>query len=148
MAMGFIILYGYLQKLFKAKTIIRSLPHNRMGISQPFCGIEMTDDLETWIMAIIELNNQNFTQQTESNSILVDFYADWCGPCKALAKVLEQLSDDGVLIGKVNIDHQPELARQWQVRSVPSLIWFTGGEVKARSVGVKTKKAIAEMISQ
>lgn len=99
-------------------------------------------------MAIIELNNQNFNQQTENGSILVDFYADWCGPCKTLATVLDQLSAEGVLIGKVNIDHQPELANQWKVRSVPTLIWFSNGQPKSRSAGVKTKSAINEMIAQ
>ena len=99
-------------------------------------------------MAIIELNNQNFTQQTESGDILVDFYADWCGPCKTMAVVLDQLSDEGVLIGKVNIDHQPELATHWKVRSVPTLIWFKNGQPKARSTGAKTKSNISEMMKQ
>ncbi len=99
-------------------------------------------------MAIIELNNQNFNQQTENGSILVDFYADWCGPCKSMATVLDQLSAEGVLIGKVNIDHQPELATQWKVRSVPTLIWFKNGQPTARSAGAKTKNAISEMIKQ
>lgn len=89
--------------------------------------------MATLIKTIEELN----TNVTEGITI-VDFYADWCGPCKALAPTLDELSlqnNDKVKIIKVNVDNSPEVAQQFDVRGIPALFFFKEGEVKGSATG-------------
>lgn len=82
--------------------------------------------------------------------LLLDFYADWCGPCQALLPVVEDLSDkyqNDVVIAKVNVDENPELAQQFQVRSIPALFFVKDGQVKEKLSGVQTKKLLEEKIT-
>ena len=81
--------------------------------------------------------------------VLVDFYADWCGPCKMLAPILHELAEEksGALkVGKVNVDEQMELAMRFQVSSIPMLVVFKDGKPVAKSVGYRTKSEIAAMM--
>lgn len=101
-------------------------------------------------MAVMKVNNDTFQEKVLNNSrpVLVDFYADWCGPCKMLAPVVEQISaeNDAFDVVKLNVDDAPDLAARYGVMSIPTLIVFKGGEAAARSVGVQTKANILKML--
>ncbi|MBO5010646.1 MAG: thioredoxin [Clostridia bacterium] len=79
---------------------------------------------------------------------LVDFYADWCGPCRMVAPTVEEIAAErtDINVVKVNVDNSPELAVRYGVSSIPTLIVFKGGEPKAKAVGVKTKAQLIDMI--
>lgn len=81
--------------------------------------------------------------------VLVDFYADWCGPCKMLSPVVEQLAQesDAYRVCKINVDEAPDIASRYGIMSIPTLIVFKNGQVAATSVGVQSKQAIAAMLS-
>ena len=98
----------------------------------------------------IELSLDNFdTEIAKDTPILVDFFANWCGPCKMLAGTIEQLakeSDGSYRVGKVNVDDQPELAARYNVMNIPTLIVFKIGEAVNKTVGVIPKGKILEML--
>ena len=101
-------------------------------------------------MAIIKLNASNFqTEVLDSpKPVLVDFYADWCGPCKMVGPLVETLSDesDAYKVGKINVDESPELAARYQVMSIPTLIVFADGKIKQQAVGARGKEDIRRML--
>lgn len=102
-------------------------------------------------MAIIKLNANNYDEVIKNNSVvLVDFYADWCGPCKMLAPVIEEIASEHseITVGKVNVDEAPDLAMKYEIVSIPTLIALKNGEVSAMKVGYCQKEAIVEMISK
>lgn len=93
----------------------------------------------------MNLNKENFEKEI-SGKILVDFYADWCGPCKSLSPVLESISDK-IKIGKVNVDENSELASKYNVMSIPCLILFENSKEIKRSVGLISKEELINFIS-
>ncbi len=99
---------------------------------------------------ILHLTSENFKEQTKSEKpILVDFWAPWCGPCRMVAPVLEELdklSGDNFRIGKINVDEQPALASQFGVMSIPTIIVFKNGQVLAKSVGLRSKEELLKML--
>ena len=100
-------------------------------------------------MSIIKLNENNFSIARESTSpVLIDFYADWCGPCRMVAPVVEQIAEErsDVIVGKVNVDESPALAAEFGVYSIPTLVVMKGGRVVRREVGAKPKGVILSMI--
>jgi len=103
-------------------------------------------------MATVAVNNANFKAEVlESNEpVVVDFWAEWCGPCKMIGPSLEEISTElagKVKIAKLNIDENPELAAQFGVRSIPTLAIFKAGEVVDIAVGAKPKTALSAWIS-
>lgn len=82
--------------------------------------------------------------------VLVDFFAEWCGPCKMLAPIIDALSESaqGVKIGKINVDESPETARKYGVMSIPTLIFFKGGEVMEQMVGMKSQADLEAKIAE
>jgi len=93
---------------------------------------------------VIELNTANFSQQVlqSKGTVLVDFWAEWCGPCKMIAPLLDQIADENpgkVTIGKVDVDKNSEIASQYNVRAIPTLIIFSNGQVKEQVVGMTSK---------
>ena len=99
-------------------------------------------------MAIIDLTKENFQAEiTESDKpVLVDFWAVWCGPCQMMAPILHELEAEmpDVQIGKVNVDEQMDLARQFRVVSIPTLIIFKNGQEVRRMVGVTSKEELKD----
>lgn len=96
-------------------------------------------------LKIINLTQDNFSKEVleSSTPILVDFWAEWCGPCKMIAPVLDELAEeyDGkVRIGKVNIDNEQGLAAEYGVRAIPTLLLFQNGQVAEQIVGLKSKR--------
>lgn len=99
----------------------------------------------------IEITKENFEQEVIKSDIpvLVDFWAAWCGPCRMIAPIIEELADelDGVVkVGKVDVDEQPELAYQFNVMSIPTLIVFKNGKAVEQNVGLMSKADIKKMI--
>ena len=100
--------------------------------------------------AIIDQKNFEETLKTNNQPILIDFFAEWCGPCKALSPTIDELSKEyegKAVVGKLNIDENPELAARFGVRSIPTLLIFKGGEVVDKLAGLVPKKLIAEKIA-
>ncbi|MBL0934644.1 MAG: thioredoxin [Rhizobiaceae bacterium] len=103
-------------------------------------------------MATVKIDKNNF--QTDvlqaAEPVVVDFWAEWCGPCKMIAPALDEIAAEmggKVKIAKVNIDENPELAAQFGVRSIPTLMLFKGGEVADMKVGAAPKTALSSWIS-
>jgi len=93
---------------------------------------------------IITLGNKNFKLALKKQVLLVDFWAPWCGPCKMVAPTLNEIAETetDITIGKVNVDHNQDLAKKYKVRNIPTMLIFKNGVEVGRIVGVKTKKAI------
>lgn len=104
-------------------------------------------------MAILSLTTENFEEKLAQagKPVLVDFWAEWCGPCKMIAPSLAEIAvelADKVQIAKVNIDESPELAAQYGVRSIPTLLMFKKGEVTANMVGAAPKNRLLDWLKK
>ena len=98
-------------------------------------------------MEIIKLNKENFEKEVvqSEKTVLVDFYADWCGPCKMLSPILEEIASElgeKVKVGKLNVDESNDLAFKYEVMSIPTLILFENGKVVDRLTGLRSKDEI------
>ncbi len=84
----------------------------------------------------------------ENKPILLDFYADWCGPCRMVAPVIEEISSerDDIIVGKINVDEQPELAEAFEVMSIPTLVVIKNGKVCNQVSGARPKNAILALL--
>jgi thioredoxin 1 len=97
-----------------------------------------------------ELNADDFASAIASGTVLVDFWAPWCGPCKMQAPILDKVADkvgDQVVIAKVNVDESPAIAAQFGVRSIPTLILFKDGEKVKDFIGVQQEAALVEVLT-
>lgn len=101
-------------------------------------------------MSAISINKTNFQNEVINSEkpVLLDFWAPWCGPCRMVGPVMEEIAAEhpNIKVGKINVDEQPELARQFRVMSIPTLVVMKNGEVVNRSVGSKPKAQILAML--
>lgn len=101
-------------------------------------------------MAALKITKANF--QTEvldaKGTVLVDFWADWCGPCKMIGPIIDEIAEErtDIKVGKVNVDEEPELASQFKVMSIPALLVFKDGKMTTQSLGAKPKNAILALL--
>lgn len=102
-------------------------------------------------MAILKLTGENFEQEVMKSEqpVLIDFWATWCGPCQMIAPVVDKIAEEmkSVKICKVNIDEQPELAQQFRVMSIPTLVVVKDGKVVNNSIGFQQKADIVAMLN-
>lgn len=99
----------------------------------------------------IELNDNNFSEEVESSDkpVLVDFWAEWCGPCRMIGPIVEELAGEyegKAKIGKVNVDHNPEVSVKYGIRSIPALLIFKNGEVVDQIIGAVPKTHIRKQL--
>lgn len=99
----------------------------------------------------LEFNDKNFTDTAlqEGTVTVVDFWAEWCGPCRMIGPLIEQLAQeyqDKVIVGKLNVDENPEVSMKYNIRSIPTVLFFKNGEVVDRQVGVTSKAVLASKI--
>ncbi|TWI57032.1 thioredoxin [Halalkalibacter nanhaiisediminis] len=102
-------------------------------------------------MAIVNVSDQTFASETSEGVVLADFWAPWCGPCKMIAPVLEELDSemgDKVKIAKLDVDENQETAAKYSVMSIPTLLVFKDGEVVDQVVGFQPKEALAELLNK
>ncbi|MBC7108269.1 MAG: thioredoxin [Methanomassiliicoccales archaeon] len=101
---------------------------------------------------LIEITDDNFERIRKENSkLIVDCWAEWCGPCRMLAPIFEKLAAEysgKIVFGKMNTDHNPELVRRFRIMAIPTLLFFKDGEVVDQIVGVVPKEEIAEAIKR
>jgi len=104
------------------------------------------------MMFMTELNSNNFDDTIKNNKIvIVDIKTEWCGPCKALSPILDQVANDlgdKVLIGKLDADANTDLCQQLEVRNIPTLLFYKDGQVMERTVGMKMKKDILAIVNR
>ena len=103
-------------------------------------------------MQVLKLNSENFEQEVlnESRPVLVDFYADWCGPCKMVGPVVEKLADKNtnVAFAKVNVDHLPEVAGMYGIMSIPTLIVLKKGTPVTKQIGFASEADLQNLIDK
>ena len=101
-------------------------------------------------MSVIKIDKENFVSEVLNSNkpVLLDFYADWCGPCRMVGPIVSEIANErnDVKVGKINVDEQPELAAQFQVMSIPMLAVIKNGKLENQVVGYRSKEQIEAML--
>ena len=100
-----------------------------------------------------EISSENFNQEVLESDIpvLVDFWAEWCGPCKAIAPILDKICDqfgDKVVVGKVNVDEVKQTPVKYGIRSIPTLLFFNNGKIVKQEVGLQSEQTLIDSVNQ
>ena len=102
-------------------------------------------------MSVVTVTNENFEQEVlmSKKPVLVDFWASWCGPCRMLSPIIEEIAQEhsDKKVCKINVDEQPELSKKFDVMSIPTLIVFKNGKVAKRASGARPKQAVVELFN-
>ena len=101
----------------------------------------------------VEITDGNFEKLVLKSEklVIVDFWAEWCGPCKAITPILDEISNefgDKILVGKVNVDEVKEVPVKYGIRSIPTLLFFSNGEITRQEVGLQSKQTLVDNITQ
>ena len=101
-------------------------------------------------MSVIKLTKDNFSAEVmeSDKKVLIDFYADWCGPCRMVSPIIDEIAEerDDIKVGKVNVDSEPELAEKFGVFSIPSLVVMENGKIVNQALGARPKEMILAML--
>ena len=102
---------------------------------------------------VLVVTKDNFEQEVlkSDKPILLDFWAPWCGPCRAVSPLMDQIADEfegKARVGKVNVDEQPELSQKFRVMSIPTVMLFKDGEMKEKIIGARTKEEFSDLINK
>ena len=101
-------------------------------------------------MSVIKISKENFASEVLNSNkpVLLDFYADWCGPCRMVGPIVSEIANErnDVKVGKINVDEQPELAAQFQVMSIPMLAVIKNGKLENQVIGYRSKEQIEAML--
>ena len=100
-------------------------------------------------MSVLKVNQTNFAEVKQSEKpVLLDFYADWCGPCRMVSPLVDEIAEENpqYLVGKINVDEEPALAQEFGVFSIPTLVVMKGGKIVNQSAGARPKEQILAML--
>ena len=102
-------------------------------------------------MGVLKINHENFEKEVlqADKPVIVDFYADWCGPCRMMAPIIDEIAEekaDSLKVGKVNVDENQDLAMKYQVMTIPTIAIFKNGKVEKTFVGVRSKSEIIDSL--
>ena len=102
-------------------------------------------------MSVVSINKTNFEQIINTDKpVLIDFYADWCGPCRMVSPLVDEIAEENpqYTVGKINVDNEPELAQAFAVSSIPMLVVIKNGKITNQAVGAMPKDKIIELIEK
>lgn len=100
-------------------------------------------------MSVLKITKENFNEVLNSEkTVLLDFYADWCGPCRMVSPIVDEIAEENsqYFVGKINVDEEPELANEFGVMSIPTLIVLKNGKIVNQSAGARPKQSILAML--
>lgn len=100
-------------------------------------------------MSVIKVSESNFEEiKNGDKTVLLDFYADWCGPCRMVSPIVDEIAEENpqYIVGKINVDEEPELAQQFGISLIPTLVVIKNGEISEKAVGLKTKDDLLAML--